>query len=235
LVARLLKASKTRISDFVEMKRGVLFDQSLLKPNKANRNSHPYFEGDVYRYDLNYVAPSWVEYGPKMREWPKEFRWFEGKRLLMRRLVNRQQRLMTASAEDTFITNKNLYSLLVRKDSDLEDAGIGFMLGVLNSRLLSRLYLSQVQQATKDDFPQVTIADVLALPCPRPTSSQLVKISELAKKYSALMPKLRQARSESERQTLQNAVTAADQQIDALVYDLYGLTEKEIKLVEDNT
>jgi hypothetical protein len=33
---------------------------------------------------------------------------------------------------------------------------------------------------------------------------------------------------------LQNAVTAADQQIDALVYDLYGLTEKEIKLVEDS-
>jgi len=33
---------------------------------------------------------------------------------------------------------------------------------------------------------------------------------------------------------LQNAVTAADQQIDALVYDLYGLTEKEIKLVKDS-
>ena len=31
---------------------------------------------------------------------------------------------------------------------------------------------------------------------------------------------------------LQNAVTATDQQIDALVYDLYGLTEDEIKLVE---
>jgi hypothetical protein len=45
------------------------------------------------------------------------------------------------------------------------------------------------------------------------------------------MPKLWQARSESERRTLQNAVTAADRQIDALVYELYGLTEAEIKLV----
>ena len=220
------------MADFVEMKRGVLFDQSLLKGTKLNKQSHRYFEGDVYRYDLNCVAPSWVEYGPKMREWPKQFRWFEGERLLMRRLVNRQQRLMTASAEEPFITNKNLYSLLVRTDAGLKDAGLGFMLGVLNSRLISRLYLSQVQQATKDDFPQVTIADVLGLPCPRPTSSLLTKISELARKLSALMPKLRQARSESERQTLQNAVTAADQQIDALVYDLYGLSEKEIKLVE---
>ena len=40
------------------------------------------------------------------------------------------------------------------------------------------------------------------------------------------------ARTESERQTLPNAVTATDPQIDALVYDLYGLTEDEIQLVE---
>jgi UDP-N-acetylmuramate-alanine ligase len=30
------------------------------------------------------------------------------------------------------------------------------------------------------------------------------------------------------------AVTATDQQIDQLVYELYGLTEDEIKLVEGN-
>jgi hypothetical protein len=34
------------------------------------------------------------------------------------------------------------------------------------------------------------------------------------------------------RQTLQNAVTATDQKIDALVYELYGQTEAEKRLVE---
>jgi Xaa-Pro aminopeptidase len=56
----------------------------------------------------------------------------------------------------------------------------------------------------------------------------------LVDKLLALTPKLRAAKSDAERQTLQNAVTATDQQIDALVYDLYGLTEDEIKLVEGN-
>ena len=37
---------------------------------------------------------------------------------------------------------------------------------------------------------------------------------------------------DAERQALQNAVTATDQQIDALVYELYGLSEAKIKLVE---
>lgn len=35
-----------------------------------------------------------------------------------------------------------------------------------------------------------------------------------------------------EKTTRQNTVTATDQQIDVLVYDLYGLTPKEVALVE---
>jgi hypothetical protein len=45
---------------------------------------------------------------------------------------------------------------------------------------------------------------------------------------------LRAAAAESEKAVLQNAVTATDQQIDQLVYELYSLTEDEIKLVEGN-
>jgi hypothetical protein len=51
-------------------------------------------------------------------------------------------------------------------------------------------------------------------------------------KMLALTPKLRAAKTDAERQTLQNAVTATDQQVDALVYELYGLTPEEIALVE---
>ncbi len=46
------------------------------------------------------------------------------------------------------------------------------------------------------------------------------------------MPKLRSATADADKATLQNAVTATDQQIDQLAYELYGLTEAEIKLVE---
>jgi len=53
-------------------------------------------------------------------------------------------------------------------------------------------------------------------------------------KYAALtvLPKLRTATLAAEKAVLQNAVTATDQQIDALVYELYNLTPEEIKLVE---
>ena len=50
-----------------------------------------------------------------------------------------------------------------------------------------------------------------------------------------LTPKMRTAKSETDKATLQNAITATDNKIDRLVYDLYGLTEDEIKLVEESS
>jgi hypothetical protein len=54
----------------------------------------------------------------------------------------------------------------------------------------------------------------------------------LVDKMLALTPKLCGATSESEKAALQNAVTTTDVEIDRLVYELYGLTEEEIKIVE---
>ena len=53
-------------------------------------------------------------------------------------------------------------------------------------------------------------------------------------KYAAptVLPNLRAATAESEGAVRQNAVSATDRQIDALVYDLCGLTPEAIQLVE---
>ena len=59
------------------------------------------------------------------------------------------------------------------------------------------------------------------------------KLVVLVDKLLGLMPKLRAATAEAEKATLQNAVTATDQQIDQLVYELYNLTPEGIALVEN--
>jgi type I restriction-modification system DNA methylase subunit len=211
---------KRTFASLVEMRRGVLFDQNLLTNRKTISKSHPYFEGDVYRYHLNYIAPHWVEYGPKMKEYPKEFRWFEGKRLLLRRLVNRRQRLMATITEDTFITNKNLYTLLEKPGSE----PLKVTLALLNSRLVSRLYIEAVSQATKDDFPQVTITDLLALPVPTNiTEDARIRLSKLVDRI------LDGKKVDADANT-----AALEKEIDGLVYHLYGLTPDEIRLIEDS-
>ena len=48
----------------------------------------------------------------------------------------------------------------------------------------------------------------------------------------ALHKQLPLVRKPHEQTALQRQIEAADRQIDALVYELYGLTEEEIRIVE---
>jgi hypothetical protein len=140
---------------------------------------------------------------------------------------------MACFISERAITNKNLY--VVRSSSDVPER---FLLGILNSRLISRLYLSQVSQATKDDFPQVTIRDVLGLPFPlvalrtprgRACCERMV---EMVESILLLHGRLGKSRSQHEKRVIQRQIEAADRQIDRLVYELYGLTEEETAIIE---
>jgi ribosomal protein L23 len=54
----------------------------------------------------------------------------------------------------------------------------------------------------------------------------------LVQEMLALSDKLSSVRTDHEKTTLQRQIDATDQQIDKLVYELYGLSGEEIKIVE---
>ena len=54
----------------------------------------------------------------------------------------------------------------------------------------------------------------------------------LVEEMLALHRQLADARTDHERTNLQRQIAATDRRIDRLVYDLYGLTEEEIRIVE---
>lgn len=49
-----------------------------------------------------------------------------------------------------------------------------------------------------------------------------------------LHKQLQTARTETDKRQIQTLFEHTDRQIDQLVYELYGLTEKEIKIVEES-
>jgi hypothetical protein len=112
-----------------------------------------------------------------------------------------------------------------------------FLLGVLNSKLLRGLWVGRFYDQRKT-FPKIKGTYLKELPIAVPGLSTAAdrarhdRLVGLVDKMLTLTPKLRAAKSDADGQTLQNAVTATDRQIDALVYELYGLTAAEINLVE---
>jgi len=121
--------------------------------------------------------------------------------------------------------------------SDYEDQGLHYLLGLLNSKVLrwffpfvsapfrggwlsaNRQFLSQVPFRIidfKNEADKVSHA----------------KITQLVEQTLTLHKQLHEAKTGHEQTLLQRRIDATDKQIDKLVYELYGLTEDEIKIVE---
>ncbi|MDP3623581.1 MAG: Eco57I restriction-modification methylase domain-containing protein [Methanobacteriaceae archaeon] len=114
-----------------------------------------------------------------------------------------------------------------------------FILGILNSSLctfflkcissqfrggymaLNRQYIERIPIFTINfqENAQVKIHD---------------KIADLVKSMTNLHRDLQSAKTPNSKQNIQRQIEATDKQIDKLVYELYGLTEEEIKIVEDS-
>ena len=163
--------------------------------------------------------------------------WDEAKHQAKGKLLTRQIGRFPSYALDTvgYHCLNTLFMVTLRETAKLPPA---FLLGVLNSKLLRALWVGRFYDQ-RQTFPKIKGTYLKELPIALPDRSAPAdkarhdKLVLLVDKMLALLPNLRAATATGEKATLQNAVTATDQQIDALVYELYGLTPEEIALVED--
>ena len=131
-------------------------------------------------------------------------------------------------------------SLLALYDPD-DARDVRYIVGLLNSRLLRYVYQKTVPEAQQKAFPQVKVGSLRRLPIRTINFSDPVdkarhdKMVELVQRMLDLHKQLAASKTEHEKTALQRQIVATDHQIDQLVYDLYGLTADEIKIVEEAT
>ena len=162
--------------------------------------------------------------------------WDEAKHSAKSKLLTRQIGRFPAFALDDvgYHCLNTIFMVTLRGASELRPA---FLLGVLNSKLLRLLWTGRFYDQ-RETFPKIKGTYLKEMPIAR---LDLAKPSDherhdrlvaLVDKMLALTPKLRAAKTDSDRATLANAVAATDRAIDTLVYELYALTPEEIALVE---
>ncbi|MBI5476341.1 MAG: hypothetical protein HY964_06360 [Ignavibacteriales bacterium] len=76
------------------------------------------------------------------------------------------------------------------------------------------------------------IRDILKFPIPSADKARHDNIVKLVEQMLAAKVKHAKATTESEKNRLDIHIEALDRQIDNAVYELYGLTEEERKIVE---
>ena len=154
-------------------------------------------------------------------------------KLLIRRVINRQDRLMVAYTDQRLVFKKDINPFVITDTK----WNIFFVLGILNSRLISYLYINSSTIATKDDFRQTTLAELRRTPIPYLTDEDVRqnRMVELVNQMLELHKQLASAKTDHDKTVIQRQIDATDRQIDLLVYELYGLTEDEIKSVEEGS
>ncbi len=115
-----------------------------------------------------------------------------------------------------------------------------YILGLLNSQLLDA-FLKSSSSVFRGGYYAYNRQYIEQLPI-RPINfsdptdkSRHDRMVELVDRMLALHEQLAAAKLEHDKTLLLRQIDAADRQIDQLVYELYGLTEKEIRIVEGRT
>jgi hypothetical protein len=201
------------------------------KPFTSNRREDvsflPMLDGKhISRYSLLWNKNNWVKYGPWLAE-PRKPEKYEGEKLLIRKIVGKT--LIAMYFPKTSYCNTLLYVL---KRNPRIDLAYYYLLGILNSTFMGWYYRKKFQISDSDTFPQIMIRDILQFPIPKPDKSMHDKMVKLVDRMLELHKQLAAAKIPDEKTRIQREISATDNQIDHLVYELYNLTEDEIKIIE---
>ena len=107
-------------------------------------------------------------------------------------------------------------------------------MAILQSRLFLFLY-RVANQGESRVIPQVKASKLQSLPIPdfEPSDPTGVMLSLGCKAMLSLNKSLAETNTPEVKTRLQREIEATDRRIDQLVYELYGLKEAEIKIVEE--
>jgi len=222
-----LKENSVPLGKITKSRQGVVVSKLKMSDRKVSDYYKALLtQGRGDRYTVEVTETKYVDYTKHMRS----YKFYSQPRIFVRRIVNRQDRLMAFYYDKPLITAKD-YNPFIFLDSSFQPF---YLLGLLNSKLFSFIYFHASALATKDDFRQTTLAELGKLPVrrARPEQQDLVvekvtRILDLKSRLIGIGQKKTDARAALERE-----ISALDQEIDSIIYSLYELTEEEKRIVE---
>lgn len=203
-----------------------------IQDKKINEFSKPLIMGkDIERYNFTWSG-KYIQYVREELQRPRDENIFLSKeKLIMQRIGGI---LITAYDENQFYTFNSVNNLIPNPNNEYD---LKYFLAILNSKLLRFYYISKF---TNNSNLTVNISKTFLDELPIKMIDMDNEIQKniyerIINNSKFIVDSLRAISTSStpqEKQNLQRQIDAADKQIDKLVYELYGLTEEEIKIVE---
>lgn len=166
------------------------------------------------RYVINKLPNKWINYDADFYTKPDR-RFFDGPRIVIREIPS--STLICAYVEKFALFNKSVF--IIRCSSSV--VNIKYLLAILNSKAIGYFITSFGDKSKQTLFPRVSMKMLKVIPIPTATAKQQQPIINLVDTIIDVNNKQPNANTEY-----------WESEIDDLVYQLYGFTEEEIKIVE---
>ena len=206
IVSRLFSKFST-LDSFCYVQRGLEIGKNKL----SSAGSVPILTGtNVMKYvpkSESYITNS------TLAEYSKDNKFYTGERFTIRETGSV---LTVTYLSKNIYVNRSLYTF-IRKD---ESISIKYLVGCLNSRLIQYCY-SEKFKAPTELFPKIRIGQTKMLPIPVPNIEQENEVISIVDKI------LKNKENNMDTSILEN-------ELNNIVYQLYGLTDDEIAIVEGN-
>jgi type I restriction-modification system DNA methylase subunit len=232
--------------------KGSFTKARLLNQERRGNAKRCLIGADIKRYFLKW-GNLWLDYQPAIMYGPRHPKFFEGQKIIISKTSSKGFGLMATLDDKSYYCDQRLVCLVKYKEvagtglrTDFKgfqktetSESISYHLGLLNSKAMSFYFRNFV--ATKNlqgDYTDVLPQMVRALPIrtidfTNPTEKQMHdELVALVERMLELHKQLKKASFASEKEPIERQIAATDKKIDQHVYQLYGLTDEEIKIVE---
>ncbi|MFA5974496.1 MAG: N-6 DNA methylase [Lentimicrobiaceae bacterium] len=237
-----IEAGKQSIADIAEMYSGIkAYEVGKGKPaqtvqirnekpytskEKVDEKWFPFFDGKhIGRYQLLWIKNNWIKYGGWLAA-PRNPENFEGEKILIRKITGKT--LIATYIAETSYCNTLLFVLKLKEKSYSYKS----VLAVLNSDLIGWYFRNKFQISDEDTFPQIMIRDILQFPLPLIDQLHDTELNGLVAQILQLNIEKSSAKLPSKIEQLESKIEYCENRINRIVYQLYELTEEEIKIVE---
>lgn len=160
---------------------------------------------DVDRYKLHWNGKDWISYGDWLAA-PRKPDFFRYPRILVREITNPRV-FATYTEEEYYNTPSIINCINFRID-------IYYVLGILNSELMSFYHNIMSPKAAKGLFPKILVNDIRKIPIRLSKQNLLTQLVEKVKSM------------------LDNPNVEIDKQIDEIVYEIYEINKEEREYIK---
>ena len=234
-VTRKIQEQGVSLSEIVDIKAGMKVRKEFVAESRLDKRYKRFLMGsDIKPYAMVWRG-RWVCYDKTLEaEYTNQaFRdeWiFQVPVKLLVRQVMGKKRIFAAVDREQHYVDQSLYVLIPNNEAPAPE----YIAGVLCSRLMGYFFGSTMADR-KETFPKIKGAQIKQLPIPVPSNAQQKQYNQLIQAYQQqvrIQAEYRSAKSSHDRAFLERQIEQTDRKIDRLVYELYGLSEEEIAIVE---